>query len=105
MKYIITESKLENLIFDYLDNQNFYVIHHMGDIYFSESEQDWKSGGYAIIGYHKKHNDVFISSELIEKISNIFGLDINYVMDIINNWIMYKYDVKDSTPYSDFGSD
>jgi hypothetical protein len=40
MKYLITESKLEKVIFRYLDNQDFIQIKGGNRIYFANSEGD-----------------------------------------------------------------
>ena len=40
MKYLITESQLDNIIFKYLDNQDFIQIEKRGGIYFVNSEGD-----------------------------------------------------------------
>ena len=40
MKYIITESQLDRVIFKYLDNQDFIQIEKDGYIYFLNSEND-----------------------------------------------------------------
>jgi hypothetical protein len=50
MKYLITESQLDNIIFKYLDNQDFIQIDMNDSIYFVNSEDD----KYAQIRYDKK---------------------------------------------------
>ncbi len=47
MKYLITESQINNLIFIYLDNQDFIQIERNDAIYFVNSERD----GFAQIKY------------------------------------------------------
>ena len=49
MKYLITESKLDKVIFKYLDNQDFIQINKNNSIYFVNSEGD----KYAQIRYVK----------------------------------------------------
>ena len=49
MKYLITESQFNNIIFQYLDNQDFIKIEKKYGIYFVNSEGD----EYSQIRYYK----------------------------------------------------
>ena len=49
MKYLITESQFDKVIFKYLDNQDFIRVDKNDKIYFVNSEED----EYAKISYHK----------------------------------------------------
>jgi len=40
MKYLITESQLDKVIFKYLDNQDFIKVEYGDNIYFVNSEND-----------------------------------------------------------------
>jgi hypothetical protein len=50
MKYLITESQIDKVIFKYLDNQDFIQIEKGDGVYFVNSEGD----EYAQIRYFKK---------------------------------------------------
>ena len=68
MKFIITESKLENIIFKYLDNQDFVKIDKGENIYFVNSEGDWA----AEIRFNKSDGRCYINYNLVEEISSFF---------------------------------
>jgi hypothetical protein len=83
MKYLITESQLDRVIFRYLDSQNFIQIERSDDIFFVNSEDD----EYAQIRYHKKNGWCHIYLNLIEDISVLFSLNEATSKDIIGNWV------------------
>jgi hypothetical protein len=83
MKYLITESKLEKVIFKYLDNQDFIQIEKGNRIYFVNSEGD----EYAQILYNKKNGEGIIRHELIEEISSFFSLRDYKSEQYIGKWI------------------
>jgi len=70
MKYKITDSQLESVIFLYLDNQDFIQIEREDSIYFVNSEGD----EYAQIRYDKKNGWCYIHYKLIDEISSFFSL-------------------------------
>jgi hypothetical protein len=83
MKYLITESQLDRVIFRYLDSQNFIQIERSDDIFFVNSEDD----EYAQIRYNKKNGFCQINLNLIEDISALFSLDKVTSKNIIGNWV------------------
>ena len=83
MKYLITESQLDRVIFRYLDNQDFIQIEKNNSIYFVNSEND----EYAQIRYDKSDGWCGITYELIEKISSFFSLDEYDSEEVIGRWV------------------
>jgi hypothetical protein len=83
MKYLITESKLNQVIFKYLDNQDFIQIETSSNIFFVNSEED----EHAQIRYNKKNGVGQITLDLIEDISVLFSLDEVLSKNIIGNWV------------------
>ena len=83
MKFIITESKLENVIFKYLDNQDFIKIEKDNNIYFVNSEGD----KYAQIRYDKKDSWCFINFGLVIKISSLFSIEYFESRKVIGKWV------------------
>ena len=83
MKYLITESQLEKVIFKYLDNQDFIQIDKDKSIYFVNSEGD----EYAQIRYLKDSGSCVIYIELINEISSFFSLELTDSMDVIGRWV------------------
>jgi len=105
MKYLINESQIDSLIFKYLNDLNLYIIEDKEDYYFYTSKLSWSRGEFAIIAYHKKHNDCFISSSILTEITGFFSLDLNTSMNVIKDWVENKLGVDIGYPYSDVGAD
>ena len=83
MKYLITESQREKLIFKYLDNQDFIQIEKGNKIYFVNSEGD----EYAQIRYDKDDGWCGIYYKLIDEISSFFSLEQNDSEKVIGRWV------------------
>ena len=83
MKYLITESQLDRVIFRYLDSQNFIQIETSSNIFFVNSEDD----EHAQIRYNKKNGFCQINLNLIEDISAFFSLNNTTSKDIIGKWV------------------
>ena len=100
MKYLITESKLDNVVSMYLDNQDFVIYDNKkrfnNYIYFLNSESD---GISQICVYHKDafgdvRNQVFVKYDLIEELSNFFSIDKFDCLDIIGAWVSNTLSIK-----------
>ena len=83
MKYLITESQFEKVIFKYLDNQDFIRIEKNNRIYFVNSEGD----EYAQIRYHKDDGWCGIRYNLIKEISSFFSLQESDSKEVIGRWV------------------
>jgi hypothetical protein len=83
MKYLITESQLDKVIFRYLDNQDFIRIERDDKIYFANSEGD----EYAQIRYDKDDGWCGIYDRLINEISSFFSLGESYSEQVIGRWV------------------
>jgi hypothetical protein len=81
MKFLITENKLEKVIFTYLDNQDFIQIKRGGNIYFVNSKGD----EYAQIRYAESDGWCFIYEGLIEEICSFFSLEESD--KVIGGWV------------------
>ena len=90
MKYLITESQLDRVIFKYLDNQDFIVIKMENRLYYVNSEGD----EYAQVRYHPKDRWCTIHYDLVEEIGNFFSLDTYQSIGVINRWIENKLGIK-----------
>ena len=86
MKYLITESKLEKVIFRYLDNQDLIRVEYGNNIYFVNSEND----EYAQIRYDKLDGWCTIERKLMKEIADLFSLDNNNSISVIAEWIESK---------------
>ena len=83
MKYLITESQLDNSVFLYLDNQGFIRIKKRSWINFVNSEGD----EFAQIRYDEKASWCYINYDLITEISSFFSLRESDSEDIIGRWV------------------
>ena len=83
MKYLITESKLNKVIFKYLDNQDFIVTGNDTSLFFINSENDQ----YAQIRFDKDDGWCFISIDLTKEISSFFSLELTDSNEVIGRWV------------------
>jgi hydroxymethylglutaryl-CoA reductase len=90
MKYLITESQFDNIVFKYLDNQDFVVIKMKNRLYYVNSEDD----EYAQIRYHPKDRWCTIHYDLVDEVSKFFSLDYGDSINVINKWIENKLGIK-----------
>ena len=90
MKYLITESQFDKMIFKYLDNQDFVVIKMKNRLYYVNSEDD----EYAQVRYHPKDRWCTIHYDLVDEVSKFFSLDYEDSINVINRWIENKLGIK-----------
>ena len=83
MKYLITESKLDRVIFKYLNNQDFIQIEKSDGVYFVNSEGD----EYAQIKYFKKDSKCVIYTGLIGEVSSFFSMQGYDARETIGRWV------------------
>jgi hypothetical protein len=83
MKYKITDKQLDDVIFLYLDNQDFIQIERENSIYFVNSEGD----EYAQIRYDKDDGWCGIYYKLIDEISSFFSLEQTDSKKVIGRWV------------------
>jgi len=105
MKYIINESRLENLIYKYLDMKDLYVVDRWGNKHFFPSRKSSDDGDYPIISYDKIHKDCFVSSTFVEDVCSLFSIDPEYSLKVISEWVGNKLNVEVKSYNSDFGAD
>lgn len=90
MKYVITESQLDKLIFKYLDSKDFITIKLGPNIFFSDSEDSSESQ----ITYDKSVKSCYVSRELLVEISDFFNLNAQDTMKVIGEWITHAQQVE-----------
>ena len=83
MKYIIKESQINNVVFWYLNSQDFIRINKGNKIYFVNSEGD----EYAQIRLDKDDGWCFININLIREISSFFSLQPYDSKEVIGRWV------------------
>jgi hypothetical protein len=93
MKYLITESQFDNVIFKYLDNQDFVVMIKDNNIYFVNSEGD----EHAQIRYDKKNGWCGIYYKLVDEISRFFSIQDSDSKQVIGRWVENTLQMKVTT--------
>jgi hypothetical protein len=84
MKYLITESQLDKVIFRYLDIKNFIQIKRGNAIYFVNSEDDEYID--TLIEYFRS-GECVISFELIDDIKDFFSIEFDNAKYVIARWV------------------
>ena len=103
MKYLITESKLEKVIFKYLDIQDFVIYDNKkrfsNYIYFLNNESDRESqiSVYTNNAFGEVRNWIFVNSDLTDKLSTLFPIGKSDCLDIIGVWVNNTLGISDST--------
>ena len=83
MKFSITESKLNKVIFNYLNQKHFIKKEINDTIYFLYNIDD----EYAQIRYDKNDGWCFIYYKLIEEISLFFSMEESDSEQVIGRWV------------------
>ena len=83
MKYLITESQIDKIIFKYLDNQDFIVTGNDTSLFFINSEGD----KYAQIRYDEDNGLCYTDIDLIVEISSFFSLQLYDSKEVIGRWV------------------
>jgi type II secretory pathway component GspD/PulD (secretin) len=83
MKYLITESQLDKIIYKYLDNQDFIQIEKNDKVYFVNSEGD----EHAQIRFDKDDDWCMIYYELVNEISRFFSIQNSDSKQVIGKWV------------------
>ena len=103
MKYLITESKLEKVIFKYLDIQDFVIYDNKkrfnNYIYFLNSESDSQSqiSVYVNNAFGEVRNWVFVNRDLTDILSTFFSIGKSDCLDIIKEWVNNTLGISNST--------
>ena len=90
MKFLIAESQIDNVIFKYLDNQDFIQINFDEKIYFVNSVNDV----YAQIKYDKNSGWCYVYYKLIEEISTFFSMQDSDSESVIGRWVENRLQMK-----------
>ena len=90
MKYIITESKLDKIIFKYLDMKLNGIEKRNGvytNIVFAFPNE------HGLLGW-KKSGDLYVLYELRDEIKNMFGLESPDAIDFIGRYVEDRYNLE-----------
>ena len=96
MKYIITENKLNDIIFKYLNSEYGNLVpdedyRNPNHIYFVKDTE-------IIVDYNKKNGQVHLSYDKIWKIlESLFGLEYEEIRDLTKVWVKNQYKLNVTT--------
>jgi len=88
MKFIITESKMEQVIFNYLDNQDF-IVKGNKNARFLTSEDDVDG----VIDYSSISEMCYFQKEFVDEIIDFFSIEKVTAGDIIAKWVSNRLNV------------
>jgi hypothetical protein len=97
MKYIIKESRINKLVFLYLDSQNWHTW-DIGDGEFNVANGEYGSDvikfriQYSSTVPDHEFNVIYISDDLITKIRKLFSIPDLESIKVIIDWFNKKYD-------------
>ena len=98
MKYLITESQIDKMIFKYLDNQDFVIKKSVKTSFgvsnithFLNSSGDLAAD--SLINFYRD-GECFINFELIDEIAKFFSMDFNDSKYVIARWVQNKLDTR-----------
>ena len=97
MKYVLNESQFDKLITTYLDSQNWWTW-DIGDGEFNVADGRYGKDLFRFrIQYSSTETDhefnvIYISDDLVTKISGLFGVNGKIAIGSIINWFNQKYD-------------
>jgi len=93
MKYLITESQFNNVVFKYLDNQDFINTQYGTYEYFLNSKDD----NYAQIKFNERSRWCTIERKLMVEIASFFSLEYHEAMSLIARWVESKIGLEFNT--------
>jgi hypothetical protein len=91
MKYIITEGRLESLIFNYLDNKLEGTEPMKGK--YSDIVFGFPGETMGVMGVEEPYG-LFIDSELFMEIKLMFSLDSGSILDLIKKYVESRYNLE-----------
>ncbi len=83
MKYLITESQLNNVIFNYLMKLNLKIVYLANYVSFVYSLDDT----HAVMRYRKRSGSLIISKDFIDHLSKFFSTDEDDIQLILANFV------------------
>jgi hypothetical protein len=93
MKYIISESRLEKLVINYLSSLDFKEDYYDADGF------DIIHNGDRAMGYRNEQKKLYVSTDLIEDMKSLFDLSQRGVLEYVRIWFQDEYNVEVKTSW------
>lgn len=90
MKFIITESKLGDIVKRYLDNKNFILIEEKNSVFFFQNETDI----FSEIKLDKNDGYCEMSPGIVNEVSSFFSIHRDWSLYYISEWAGDKLGIK-----------
>jgi len=91
MKYIITERRLDKVIFRYLDNKLNGVKKKRGE--YCDIVLSFPGEEYGLIGW-KKPSQLFTYYEIVDEVETMFSMDESDALDAIGRYVESRYNLE-----------
>ena len=91
MKYIITENKLDTVIFKFLDTEYGALEQKKGE--YTDIVFHFPNEEYGVLGWEKS-GVLYVYYEIRDEISNYFGLKKVDSLEVIGKWVEDRYNLK-----------
>ena len=91
MKYIISEQRLGRIVNKYLDDLGFTEGNDDADGF------DIMRGDNQVLGFRNEEERLYISTDLIKDVRDLFGLPQKESMNYIRNWFQDEYNTRART--------
>ena len=92
MKYIITESRLDNVIFNYLDWKLNGLEKRKGE-YAKFIFVIPPNKKYGVLGWHES-GELYVNYKIKENIQRLFGLESSDALDVIGRYVEDRYNLE-----------
>jgi hypothetical protein len=91
MKYIITEDRLNHIMFKYLDVKLNRIEEREG--YYVDVTFVFPNEKYGMFGWIKSGH-LFVFVELVDEISNFFGIEHDDTLNVLGKWVEDRFNLK-----------
>jgi hypothetical protein len=93
MKYIVTESQKDMLVFNYIDSllNDLYIVKDGSDAHIWLTKGDWEKSKRPIFSYYSETEELGILPSLIMGLSSFFSLNPTICINKFMDWFGDKF--------------
>ena len=90
MKFEISDNKLEQVFFRYLDNKNFFIKETLNNYHILENETD----EYSKIVVNKLSENSYVVLPFLEELQSFFSINRTKVLDFLTKYFHNTFNIK-----------